>query len=108
MPLVAAQVQVDARDTLAALADRLRDKLPGGVMVLGAELDGAVAIIAAVGPRLKGDARFHAGKLVKAVTERVDGKGGGRPDFAQGGGKSPSKLPAAIAAVPALVAEIAR
>ncbi|MCB9540545.1 MAG: alanine--tRNA ligase [Myxococcales bacterium] len=107
VPLVAAQVQVDARDTLAALADRLRDKLPGGVMVLGAELDGAVAIIAAVGPRLKGDARFHAGKLVKAVTERVDGKGGGRPDFAQGGGKSPDKLPAAIAAVPALVADIA-
>lgn len=107
VPLVAAQVQVDARDTLAALADRLRDKLPGGVMVLGAELDGAVAIIAAVGPRLKGDGRFHAGKLVKAVTERVDGKGGGRPDFAQGGGKSPDKLPAAIAAVPAIVAEIA-
>ena len=43
VPVVAAQVSVDARPTLAALVDRLRDKLPGGVMVLGAELDGSAA-----------------------------------------------------------------
>ena len=67
VPVVAAQVNVDARPTLAALVDRLRDKLPGGVMVLGAELDGSAAVIAAVGPQLKGDQRFHAGNLVRCV-----------------------------------------
>ena len=66
-----------------------------------------MAIIAAVGPQLKGDGRFHAGKLVKAVTALVDGRGGGRPDFAQGGGKSPEKLAEAMAAVPGLVEELA-
>jgi len=107
VPLIAAKVDVDARETLAALVDRLRDKKPGGVIALGADLDGSVAIIAAVGPQLKGDGRFHAGKLVKALTALVDGRGGGRPDFAQGGGKNPEKLADAMASVPALVNELA-
>ena len=101
--VVAAYVEVDARETLAALVDRVRDKRPGAVVVLGAELDGKAAIIAAVGPELKGDARFHAGKLVRAVAEIVDGRGGGRPDFAQGGGASPQKLPDAMRRVPELL-----
>jgi len=103
VPLVAATVDVDARPTLAALVDRLRDKLPGGVMVLGAELDGAAVVIAAVGSQLKGDERFHAGNIIKAVTAKLDGRGGGRPDFAQGGGKRPDKLAEAIADVPAII-----
>lgn len=107
VPLIAAKVDVDARETLAAMVDRLRDKKPGGVIALGADLDGSVAIIAAVGPQLKGDGRFHAGKLVKAVTALVDGRGGGRPDFAQGGGKNPEKLAEAMASVPGLVEELA-
>ena len=103
VPVIAAQVDVDARATLAALADRLRDKRPGGVIVLGAELDGAVALIAAVGPELKGNPQFNAGKIIKAVAEKVDGRGGGRPDFAQGGGNSPEKLADAMASVPSLL-----
>ena len=103
VPVVARVVEVDDRATMAGLADRLRDKMPGGVIVLGAAIDGAVAILAAVGAQLKGDKRFNAGQLVRAVTARVDGKGGGRPDFAQGGGKSPAKLPDAIAAVPVIL-----
>ena len=64
-----------------------------------------VAMIAAVGPELKGDRRFHAGNIVRALTGLVDGKGGGRPDFAQGGGKSPDKLPGAFEAIPSILAE---
>ncbi len=101
--VVAAHVEVDARETLAALVDRVRDKRPGAVVVLGADLDGKAAIIAAVGPELKGDARFHAGKLVRAVAELVDGRGGGRPDFAQGGGTAPGKLSDAMRRVPELL-----
>ncbi len=105
IPVVAAKVDVDARETLAALADRLRDRLPNGLVVLGAELDGAVALLVAVGPQLKDSNQVHAGKLMKAIAGLVDGRGGGRPDFAQGGGTSPEKLDAALAAVPSLMAD---
>ncbi|MGK0359718.1 MAG: alanyl-tRNA synthetase [Bradymonadia bacterium] len=101
--VVAAAVEVDARETLAALVDRIRDKLPGGVVILGAALDGKVALIAAKGPQLKADKRFHAGNIVRAVAELCDGRGGGRPDFAQAGGKDPSKLADAMAQAPALI-----
>ncbi len=105
--LVARAVDVDARETLANLVDKLRDHLADGVVVLGAALDGKAAIIAAVGPALKGDKRFNAGKIIKAVTELVDGRGGGRPDFAQGGGAAPEKLPAAMAQVAQIVGQLA-
>jgi len=107
-PLITAAVEVDARETLAALVDRIRDKRPDAVVVLMAALeDGKVAVIAAVGPTLKKDKRFHAGKIIKAVTAQLDGRGGGRPDFAQGGGQSPEKMPAAVAAVPGIVQGLA-
>ena len=83
--------------------DRLRDKAPGAVIALGADLDGAAVVIAATGPKLRGDKRFHAGQLVKAITLKLDGRGGGRPDFAQGGGKDVSKLADALADVPQLL-----
>lgn len=104
VPVVAAAVDVDARETLAALVDRIRDKLPGGVVILGADLDGKAALIAAKGPQLKADNRFHAGNIVRAVAELCDGRGGGRPDFAQAGGKDPSKLADAMAKAPELIA----
>ena len=70
---------------------------------MGAELGGAAVLVAAVGPQLKGDPRFHAGNIMRAITPMVDGRGGGRPDFAQGGGKAPDKLDAAIEALPKLI-----
>ena len=101
--VVAALVEVDGREALAALVDRIRDKRPDAVVVLGAELEGEAAIIAAVGPALKGDKRFHAGNLVKALTALVDGRGGGRPDFAQGGGRAVEKLGEAMGQAVAIV-----
>jgi alanyl-tRNA synthetase len=95
-PVVAAVVEVDSRETLAALADRIRDKAPKAIVLLGAEVDGQAALLGAIGPETRGDKRFHAGNLVKALAERVDGKGGGRPDFAQAGGKAPAQLGAAF------------
>jgi alanyl-tRNA synthetase len=104
VPLVAVCVEVDSRPTLISLIDRLRDKLPGGVIVLGAEVDGAAVIIAAIGPELKGDKRFHAGQIVKDLTSQLDGRGGGRPDFAQGGGKNVAALASVMAQLPAALA----
>ena len=103
VPLVAAVVDMDDRQALSALVDAIRDKLPTAVVVLGADVGGSAAIIGGVGPQSK--KRFHVGNIPKAVVPLVDGRGGGRPDFAQGGGKDPSKLAEAIAKVPELVAE---
>ena len=63
------------------------------VVVLASAEDGAVSIVSAVTKDLTG--KVHAGKLVGAVAQAVGGKGGGRPDMAEGGGKDPSALDAA-------------
>ncbi|MCA9538077.1 MAG: alanine--tRNA ligase, partial [Myxococcales bacterium] len=103
--VVSGVIDADARETLAALVDKVRDLRPDAVVVLAADLDGKAAVIAAIGPKLKGDKRLHAGRIVQAVTAKLGGKGGGRPDFAQGGG-APEGLGEAIGAVPAVVAEL--
>jgi alanyl-tRNA synthetase len=91
---------------MGEIADRLKDKLGSGVVVLGADIGGAVRLVSKVSPDLvkKG---LHAGKLVGKVANLVDGNGGGRPDFATAGGKSPEKLEDALTKVKDLVAEAA-
>ncbi len=75
--------------------DRLRQKAGSGVVVIGWTEDGKVALLAAVTEDLtkKG---VDAGKLVGAAAQVVGGKGGGRKDMAQAGGKDPSKLAEAL------------
>ena len=97
-------VKVLAREVPAAppaelrnLVDVLRNKLGSGVVVLGSRDDGKVTLLAAVTPDLAG--RLSAGLLVKKLAPLVGGGGGGRPDFAQAGGREPDKLPDALAAV---------
>jgi alanyl-tRNA synthetase len=63
-------------------------------VVLGTERDGRVTLLAAVTKNLTD--RFHAGKLVKQLAPLVDGGGGGRPDFAQAGGKNAAGLDEAL------------
>ena len=72
------------KKSLRALADQLRDKLGSGVVVLTAQEEDQVSILVAATKDLTG--RVNAGQVVKAVTEAMGGSGGGRPDFAQGGG----------------------
>ncbi len=85
------------------MADVLRSKLGSGVVVLGSRSEGKVSLVAAVSEDLK--ARVHAGHLARKIAALVDGSGGGRPDFAQAGGKAPEKLAAALEAVADLVRE---
>jgi alanyl-tRNA synthetase len=89
---------------LRTLADALRSKLGSGVVVLAARAEGKVSLLAAVTPDAVG--RIKAGELVKRIAPAVGGSGGGRPDFAQAGGKEPEKLDAALAAVPGQVREL--
>jgi alanyl-tRNA synthetase len=82
---------------MRTLVDQLRDKLGSGVVVLGSASDGNVALIAGVTKDLT--SRVQAGKVVGAVAQKVGGKGGGRPDMAEAGGKDPAALDSALADV---------
>ena len=95
--VVAARLDGMDRAQMRALADSLRNKWKSAVVVLASAEDGAVSIISAVTKDLTG--KVHAGKLVSAIAQAVGGKGGGRPDMAEGGGKDPSALDAALETV---------
>jgi len=82
------------RAQLRTLADQLRDKIGSGVVVLGSATDGNVALIVGVTKDLTG--RVQAGKVIGPVAQKVGGKGGGRPDLAEAGGKDPAALDAAL------------
>jgi alanyl-tRNA synthetase len=92
--VLAAQLDGMDRAQLRALADSLRNKWKTAVVVLASAEDSNVSIISAVTKDLT--AKVHAGKLVGTVAQAVGGKGGGRPDMAEGGGKDPGALAAAL------------
>jgi alanyl-tRNA synthetase len=104
VPVVAARLDGVDRAQLRSLADSLRNKLKSCVVVLGSTENGSVAIVSAVTKDLTG--RVHAGKLAGAVAQAVGGKGGGRPDMAEAGGKDPAALPAALENVYGLVEQM--
>src|SRR5690606_633041 len=80
---------------LRDVSDSLKSKLKSGVVVLASSTpDGKVGIVVSVTPDLKG--RIHAGQIVKEIAPIVGGGGGGRPDFAEAGGKDPSKVDAML------------
>src|SRR5579862_2487285 len=82
------------RAQLRTLVDQLRDKIGSGVVVLGSASNGNVALIVGVTKDLTG--RVQAGKVIAPVAQKVGGKGGGRPDLAEAGGKDASALDAAL------------
>jgi alanyl-tRNA synthetase len=83
------------RAQMRTLVDQLRDKLGSGVVVLGSATNGNVALIVGVTKDLT--QKIQAGKVIGPVAQRVGGKGGGRPDLAEAGGKDPEALDAALA-----------
>jgi alanyl-tRNA synthetase len=91
---------VGARE-LRALVDDLRSRLGSGVVLLAAERDDGVALALGVTPDLL--ERLKAGDLIREVAGLVGGKGGGRPDFAQAGGRDASRLDEAFERLFALV-----
>ena len=82
------------RAQMRTLVDQLRDKLGSGVVVLGSATNGNVALIVGVTKDLT--SRVQAGKVIGPVAQKVGGKGGGRPDLAEAGGKDPAALDAAL------------
>jgi alanyl-tRNA synthetase len=95
--VLAAQVPGMDREQLRTMVDSLRVKWKSIVVVLASSEDSNVSIVSGVTKDLT--SRVHAGKLAGAVAQAVGGKGGGRPDMAEAGGKDPSALPGALAQV---------
>jgi alanyl-tRNA synthetase len=85
------------RAQLRTLVDQLRDKIGSGVVVLGSASNGNVALIVGVTKDLT--SRVQAGKVIGPVAQQVGGKGGGRPDLAEAGGKDAGALDSALAGV---------
>jgi alanyl-tRNA synthetase len=83
------------RAQLRTLVDQLRDKIGSGVVILGSASNGNVALIVGVTKDLT--SKVQAGKVIGPVAEKVGGKGGGRPDLAEAGGKDAGALDAALA-----------
>jgi alanyl-tRNA synthetase len=83
------------------LSDTLLARLKSGVVVLGREAEGKVSIIVRVSDDLT--SKVKAGNVIKEIVPIVGGKGGGRPDMAEGGGTDPGKLSEAIDASYAVI-----
>jgi alanyl-tRNA synthetase len=96
--LVTRRVEGLEKGALRGLSDSLRDRLGSGVVVLASEHDGKVALVIAVSKDLTG--RVQAGRLVKELAPIVGGGGGGRPAFAEAGGRDASKIDELLAMAP--------
>jgi alanyl-tRNA synthetase len=93
------------RGQLRTLVDNLRNKLGSGIVILGsAQEDGKVALIAGVTKDLTD--RVPAGRIITVLAPKVGGKGGGKPDTAEGGGSDVSALNAALASAPDMIREL--
>jgi alanyl-tRNA synthetase len=99
--LVARRVSGLDKTALRALSDSLRDRAKSGVVVLAAENDGKVQLLVSVTRDLI--AHVKAGALVKELAPMVGGGGGGRPDFAEAGGKDASRIDEMLAKAKDLV-----
>jgi len=92
--VLAKKVTVGTPAELRDLADRFKEKIKTGIVVLGSSADSKALLIVVVTKDLTD--RFHAGKIVKEVASVVGGGGGGRPDMAQAGGTKPENLDQAL------------
>ncbi len=92
------------KDALRGLADSLKASLGSGVVVIASENDGKVQIVVSVTSDLT--RRLEAGQIVREIAPLVGGRGGGRPDFAEAGGRDASRIDAMLAAAEGVVGEL--
>ncbi|MBP1765433.1 MAG: alaS [Firmicutes bacterium] len=95
--IVASQATVADTNALRSLADKVRDRLQCGVVILGAVNQDKVNFVAMATANAL-DKGVHAGNIVKEMARVAGGGGGGRPDMAQAGGREPQKIADAIQA----------
>ncbi len=94
IPVYVQEAQGLSMQELRLLSDKVRHKVPKGVMALGSVADEKVSLLVIVSPDLTHT--LQAGKLIKEMAHEIGGSGGGRPEMAQAGGKHPEKLGQAL------------
>jgi alanyl-tRNA synthetase len=92
------------KDALRGLADSLKAKIKSGVVVIASASEGKVQIVVSVTADLT--SRVKAGQIVKEIAPIVGGGGGGRPDFAEAGGKQPENIDEMLNATEAVLAKL--
>ena len=101
--LLSAKIEgVEIKD-LRDIVDKIKDKLAQAIVILALVKDSKVSLVSGVTKNLTD--RFHAGEILKHVAIQIDGKGGGRPDMAQGGGSNVSNLSKALHSVEDLITQ---
>ena len=103
MRVLAARLEGFDGKALREAVDRLKQQLGDAVVILAGASDGKAALVAGVSGSALG--RVKAGDLLSHVASRTNGKGGGRPDLAQGGGDDGPALAAVLAGIGDWVAE---
>jgi len=101
--VLVSRVEAASPKALREINDRFKERIPSGVVVLGAAHDGKVFLLVGVTKDLT--PKVHAGDLIKEVAQVVGGSGGGRPDMAQAGGSRPEKLEDALEKAQAILRE---
>ncbi len=101
--VVAACIEKTDRDSLRQMVDTLKTRLESGVVALASVLGKDAAFIVGVTSDLVKERGLNAGKLIQEITKIADGRGGGRPELAQGGGKDINKVNDAIAATTKII-----
>lgn len=95
IPVLALEVEAPDPRRLRDYADKLKDRLKSGIIILGSQAADKAMLITVVTKDLTN--RFSADRIVKELAAVVGGRGGGRPDMAQAGGPDKDKIPAALA-----------
>ncbi|HZZ71741.1 MAG TPA: alanine--tRNA ligase [Pirellulales bacterium] len=103
--IVVAEAHGASADVMRQVIDLLRRKASPIAVLLGAREEGKVTLVAGISRELEARG-LHAGKWVGAAAEVVGGRGGGKPDMAQAGGKHPEQLPAALESAKQHVAQL--
>lgn len=102
--LLTAQVDGISVDEMKSMADKIKAEVSNSVAVMGAETDDKITFIA-MASKDAVKAGVHCGNIIKEITAIAGGRGGGKPDMAQGGGKDADKIDDALAKVDEIVAE---
>ncbi len=105
VPVLSKAIHYSDITTLREMTDYFKQKIHTGVVVLGSIFENKPIIVAAITDDLvlRG---LNAGKVVKEISKYIDGNGGGRPDFAQAGGKNPDGLEIALSSANNVIREM--
>ena len=102
--VLTAQLDGTTADGLKTIADKFKEKEECGAVVLAANTDGKIVFVA-MATKAAVAKGVHAGKIIKDITAIAGGRGGGKPDMAQGGGNDAAKIDDALARVDEIIAE---